>query len=145
MMTTTYRELYIGLMIIPPKEILEVETFDQKTFLLLCLILPLLIIFVVGILGFTMKKCAPKERSVIGNMFYEEAVFSSFIKISNVFIVNLLFNSIQFGLLLSEGGLPYVEDIRGIGSTLLYFNIITVIAILYLKVRVMNPIIGQSE
>ena len=132
-------------MIIPPRDILEEETFDRKTYLLMCLLLPVLILFVFGLTGYLIKKCAPKERSILGNILYQEFVFSTFIKVSNIFLFNLLFNSIQFGLMLTAGTVPYAEEIRGVGGTLVYFNIITFISIIYLKLFIMNPKYGQSE
>lgn len=58
---------------------------------------------------------------------------------------NLLFNSLQFIVYLEENSFTFLQDIKGIGLTLLYFNIVTIVAILYLVLYVLNPRIGQNK
>lgn len=66
-------------------------------------------------------------------------VFNFFLKACHIFCFNLLFNSIQFILLLNDGVLSYIENIKTVGITLIYFNLLTLIAILYLFVYILNP------
>lgn len=64
---------------------------------------------------------------------------------THIFMFNLLFNSLQFIVYLEENSFTFLQDIKGIGLTLLYFNIVTIVAILYLVLYVLNPRIGQNK
>jgi hypothetical protein len=145
MTTTIYKELYMGLLLIPPSNKLDQESFDKTYFILVCLILPLAIVCFLGAVGYLMKKLAPpsKDRSILGNIVYEELVFNSIIKATRIFSFNLLFNSIIF-IKMSNAGYEPVNSIKTIGSLLVYFNLITLLGIVYLKLYILNPRFGQT-
>ena len=65
-------------------------------------------------------------------------------KILNIFDFNLLFNGIQFAKLVDEGIVEEVQNIKGIGIALVYFNFIAYISIIYMKIVVLNPKWGQN-
>jgi hypothetical protein len=102
MSTTIYRSLYLGLMMIPPQQLLEEQVPDPQSYLLLCLCLPLAVLWALAALGFAAKQQASKKRSVLGRVVYEEFVYGFFLKMSGIFDFNLLYNSIQFLRLLSN-------------------------------------------
>jgi hypothetical protein len=108
-----------------------------------CLIVPLSIIWSLALVGYAFKKLSPpaKDRSIFFNIMYEEFTFNAFIKSTRLFLFNLIFNSIQFIVLVNKG-YPPITDIYSSGIVLLYFNLITLLAIIYLKLYILNPKIG---
>lgn len=146
MTTFLYHQLYIGMLLLPPSQILQQQGFNSRTFILVCLSLPLILLFIMGLVGFIVFKCAhSKQRSIFQNIIYQELVFNGFLKGTHIFMFNLLFNSLQFIVYLEENSFTFLQDIKGIGLTLLYFNIVTIVAILYLVLYVLNPRIGQNK
>jgi hypothetical protein len=57
--TNLYRSLYVGLMMIPPSDTLREDFLDPKSYVLICLSLPMALLYFFAILGFIIKKCAP--------------------------------------------------------------------------------------
>jgi hypothetical protein len=94
---------------IPPSHILVSDTYDPKLFILACMMIPPLSLLFFGAVGVVVKKCAPKKRSVIGNLIYEEIVFSNFMRVSNIFGFNLVYNSVQLAILLSTETYTFLD------------------------------------
>jgi hypothetical protein len=101
--------LYIGTLMIPPWKILTSDTYDPKQFILICMIVPPLLLLFFGVLGIVVKKCAPKERSILGNIVYEEIVFNTFLRVSNIFGFNLVYNSIRLVTFLTNKSSPFLD------------------------------------
>lgn len=143
MATTIYKQLYEGFLLIPPSNILDEDAYNVKEYVMACLIVPLSIIWTLALVGYSFKKLSPpaKDRSIFFNIMYEEFTFNAFIKGTRLFLFNLIFNSIQF-IVLVEKGYPPIADISSSGIVLIYFNLITLIGIVYLKLYILNPKIG---
>lgn len=123
---------------LPPTNILLSEFYDPKMFVLLCLALPPGLLLFFGIIGIVVKKKAPKERSVFWNEVYQELVFSTFLRIANIYQFNYIYNGIKYLVMIREE-VPFVQDIKGLGCTLVYFNFLTFVFLIYLKIYVLNP------
>lgn len=146
MATSLYRELYVGMLLLPSAKILIEESFDTQTYVLTCLLLPIAILFAIGLLGFIVYKHGhSKEKSIFQNIIYEELVFNAFFKATHIFLFNLLFNTLQFLRYQQESSFSFLEEIKGIGFAAVYFNFVTLIAILYLVLSVVNPKVGQKQ
>ena len=65
MKTTLYESFFTGLLIIPPADVLSYEVIDQDSFIMECLTIPLLIIFVFAFIGFICKRCVTHEESIL--------------------------------------------------------------------------------
>jgi hypothetical protein len=72
-------------------------------------------------------------------------VFGAFLKLSDIFDFNLLYNSFQFLYIVNHNEVPELDEIRIAGIILVYFNLLTLVAIMYLKICVINPKCGESE
>jgi hypothetical protein len=101
-----YRSIYAGLLMLPPYGAFHDEPLDTNTYVLLCLSIPLAVLYLLALLGFAAKKWAPRQRTVLENVLYEELVYASFLKLTDIFEFNLLFNSMQFIKLLNGNHLP---------------------------------------
>jgi hypothetical protein len=66
-----YRSLYLGLILLPPGPALQGESIASNDYILLCLSLPLAVLYLLAFVGFIVKKWAPRKRSVLGNVLYE--------------------------------------------------------------------------
>jgi hypothetical protein len=113
-------------------------------FVVLCLAFPLCLLLIFAAIGLAVKKCSKKERSIICNEIYRELVFSTFLRIANIYQLNLIYNGIKYLVMISED-IPFVEELRPYGCVLVYFNFLTYFALLYLKVYVLNPKKGQTS
>jgi hypothetical protein len=112
---------------------------------MICLSLPMVLILVSGVIGLLFKKLSAEKRSIPINIIYETFTFNSFINICSIFIFNLLFNSLQFISICKEPNVSLSSSVSAIGSALVYFNLASVIFILYLFVFIMNPKISQKD
>ena len=104
------------------------------------------IIWALGGIGYLCKKLGPaaKDRSIAQKIVLEELIFSAFVKGTRIFSFNLLFNSIKFIEMSNQNYQP-IQNIRRIGSLLVYFNIITLLGIIYLKLYILNPRLAQPD
>ena len=130
---------------IPPCDILLRETYDPKMFILACMFIPPLLLLFFGAIGVIVKKWAPKERTLVWNLVYEGIVFGNFLKVSNIFGFNLVYNSIQLSILFANESYPFLNEIRTIGGLLIYFNLLTFVFLIYMKICILNPRPGQSS
>lgn len=88
---------------IPPIDVLVEESFDKGNFILVCMAIPVILLLFSGVLGLVIKKLGEnKEKGIFWGLIYDELVFSTFIRISNVFGFNLIYNSIQLSILLTN-------------------------------------------
>lgn len=94
---------------IPPLDILTAELQSPGVFIVACMAVPPLLLLVFGVAGVLVKKYAPKERGAFWNLVYEEVVFGNFLRVSNIFGFNLVYNSIQLSVLLANESYPFLE------------------------------------
>jgi hypothetical protein len=145
MSTTLYQGLSTGLLLIPPVDVLASFGNDHISFVFQCLTIPLFLIYSFGTIGFILKRCVPSGKSVIFNAFLEILTYNTFVNICNIFIVNLLYNSAQFLSMAARNELALSPSQWLAGRILVYFSLLTLVAIAYLEFYILNPKIDQND
>lgn len=140
--TTLYQDLSIGLLLIPPPSILNSYS-DPLSFVFQCLCIPLLLIYSLGAVGFMLKRCVKDRKSIIFNAVVEMFTYNAFVNICNIFLLNLLFNTCQF--LIMRQQLALSQTAKMIAYILVYFSLITIVAVTYLQLYILNPKHRQEE
>lgn len=124
---------------------MEDGTYFSSETLAAILLAPLIIVVIVGSVGFLVKRCARKTDSIMQKIIYETLVYNLFISVSSTFILPLFYNSIQFFSLCRSGDISPTSTLAKWGSLVAYLSIIAALAILYLFLYMINPKIGESE
>lgn len=133
------------MLLLPPAQVIGSSSFSLKILPLLCLFIPFLIILTLGVIGFIMKRCMTRKRSICMNIIYETFTYNSFVNVSTIFIFNLVFNSIQFITLATKSAAVLSETTIKLGYTLIYFNLIMALALYYLMIYILNPKLCESN
>ena len=137
MKTTLYHEISRDLLIINPN--LADGTYFSTETLAAILLAPPIIVILLGVIGFGVKKLVHKTDSIIQKIAYETFVYNIFISVSSAFMLPLFYNSIQFFSLCKSGQIDPASPLGKWGSMVAYFSMITTLAILYLFLYVINP------
>ena len=97
-------------------------------------------------MGFLLKYLVKKEeQSIICNAVLDIFSYNTFVNICNIFSFNLLYNSMQFLNTVSKNQLIITQGEKIAGHFLVYFSLLSLVAIAYLQTYILNPKIGQNE
>jgi hypothetical protein len=141
--TTLYKDLSIGLLLIPNADTLA--TYPNGTrFIFECLAIPLLLIYVFGAVGYILKRCIKVKKSIKVNIAYDMFTYQAFLNLFIIFSPNLLFNSAQFISFAVNDSFSLGNMERTVGSILVYFSLMTLIAISYMQICVLNPKLKET-
>lgn len=80
-----------------------------------CMTVPIIIIFLLAAIGSVYKRLAVGQKSILGEVIYEELVFNIFIKSTRVFVFNLLYNSIMFIKITRDPDIIFDENSEKLG------------------------------
>lgn len=135
-------------MLIPPIDVIRIYEINIWSYCLKCLIIPLCCIYLFAAIGFTLNRILKTKTvtSIAVNIIVDLLCHRSFINLSNLFLFNLLFNSIQVLSFIQESPSIFDDQYKVIIYLLCYFSIITILWILYLWIVILNPnLIGKGE
>lgn len=97
-------------------------------------------------MGYLLKYLVKKEeQSIICNAVLEIFAYNSFVNICNIFSFNLLYNSLQFLNIVAKNQLALTQGEKIAGHFLVYFSLLSLVAIVYLQAYVLNPKFRQTE
>lgn len=140
-------DLSQGLMLIPPLSVIQIYETNIRYYCLKCLIIPLSSIYLFAVIGFALNRFLKNKKvsSIPMNIILDLLCHRSFINLSNLFLFNLLFNSIQVIALIQKDQLIFTGHYSIIIYFLCYLSIITIFWIVYLWIFILNPwVVGKG-
>lgn len=142
--TTLYEDFSIGLLLIPNADTITSYP-NSKNFIFVCLAIPLVLIYVFGAVGYMLKRCIKVKKTIKINIVYDMFTYQAFINLFIIFSPNLLFNSAQFISFTTNNSFTLDSTEKTIGSILVYFSLLTLIAITYLHIVILNPKLKETS
>lgn len=141
--TNLYHEISKDLLLLNP--VLNDGTYPTPSTLPAILLVPFTVVFMVGVIGFIVKRCAKKNDSIMQKIIYETLVYNVFVTVSTVFLFPLLYNSIQFYQLTKSGAIDSSSLLAKWAAFTSYIGIVATVSILYLFIYVINPKCGETN
>lgn len=125
--------------------VLNDGTYVNENTIYVIICTPLFLILSSGFIGFLIKRAFDCKKSVVSKIFYEIVVYDIFVNIGVTFVFTLFFNALQFYDLIRKEKISKDSNLYILGHIYSYFNLITVVGLIYLFIYILNPKYKQSE
>lgn len=138
-----YHEISKDMLLLNPVQV--DGTYDTPGALQTIVFLPFFLVFISGLVGFTVKKLVNRPKSISMQIFYDGVVYNQFVIIGTVFCVPLFYNGTQFFTLIRNNIIDGGSSFGVMGSIISYMGVIASIFLIYLFIYILNPKMGETQ